>query len=451
MDATCLHLLHSLVASNLGKEGVNLVVPNVRKAESEISKFLWEQRCNPSLTCCFIVGRKTWKTPWKWGQEQQEAFDNIKEALVSAPILTLPDVRRPFKVVCDACDYGVGAVLFQDGKVCAYFSKKLGASERNYSATERELLAVVYALTEWRCYLLGKPVTVVTDHKCNTFLGQQVGLSPRRARWAERLQEFEIEWVWEPGKTNIADPLSRCHFTQHPGPGGRDNGAAVAGAALRRKRRRTSPDSLTPSSRDVEGTLTAQVRKVPKVTLPGPAHETPSSLGTMEQIGLASPSELTRETDGYESLLGKLEKAYTYDPWLAARANRRKVSLKGGFWERNGRKYVPALFEERKDGELVVENLRRGILEALHDPPHVGHPGVTRMYELVTRELYWPGMYEDVKAYVAHCDSCQRVKARNTLPAGLLHPLQIPARKWQSVSMDFISNLPQTPSGNDAI
>jgi hypothetical protein len=60
-------------------------------------------------------------------------------------------------------------------------------------------------------------------------------------------------------------------------------------------------------------------------------------------------------------------------------------------------------------------------------------------------------MYEDVKAYVAHCDSCQRVKAGNTLPAGLLHPLQIPVRKWQSLSMDFITNLPKTPNGNDAI
>jgi hypothetical protein len=343
------------------------------------------------------------KAPWKWGQEQQEAFTKIKEALVRAPILTLPDVRRPFKVVCDACDYGVGAVLFQDGKVCAYFSKKLGASERNYSATERELLAVVYALTEWRCYLLGKPVTVVTDHKCNTFLGQQVGLSPRRARWAERLQEFEIEWVWEPGKTNIADPLSRC-FTQHghPGSGGRDNGV-VAGAALRRKRTHPSPDSLTPSSLDA-----ARSRKVRKVT--EPAQEVQDPLGTMEQIGLASPSELTPDTDGYETLLGKLGKAYADDPWLAVRANRRKVSLKGGFWERNGRKYVPALFEERKNGEVVVQNLRRGIVEALHDPPHVGHPGVTRMYELLTREWYWPGMYEDVKAYLAHCDSCQGVK-----------------------------------------
>jgi hypothetical protein len=67
----------------------------------------------------------------------------------------------------------------------------------------------VYALTEWRCYVLGKQVTVTTDHKCNTFLQQQAGLSPRRARWAEKLQEFHILWVWEPGKTTVADALSR--------------------------------------------------------------------------------------------------------------------------------------------------------------------------------------------------------------------------------------------------
>eukprot|EP00884_Botryococcus_braunii_P004410 jgi/Botrbrau1/13970/Bobra.0130s0007.1 len=71
MDATCLHELHSLVASKLGKEGVNLVVPNVRKAESEISKFLGEQRCNPSLTCCFTVGRKAWKSKSLYAHRMQ--------------------------------------------------------------------------------------------------------------------------------------------------------------------------------------------------------------------------------------------------------------------------------------------------------------------------------------------------------------------------------------------
>ena len=121
------------------------------------------------------------------GKEQDESLAALKDALIQAPILSLPDLRKPFQVICDASDFGVGAVLLQEGRVIAYYSKKLNSAERNYSATERELLAVVYALTEWRCYVLGKQVTVTTDHKCNTFLQQQVGLSPRRARWAEKL------------------------------------------------------------------------------------------------------------------------------------------------------------------------------------------------------------------------------------------------------------------------
>jgi hypothetical protein len=102
------------------------------------------------------------KSSWTWGKEQDEALAALKDALIQAPILSLPDLRKPFQVICDASDFGVGAVLLQEGRVIAYYSKKLNSAERNYSATERELLAVVYALTEWRCYVLGKQVTVTT-------------------------------------------------------------------------------------------------------------------------------------------------------------------------------------------------------------------------------------------------------------------------------------------------
>jgi hypothetical protein len=118
------------------------------------------------------------RTPWVWGEEQQAAFQALKDKLISAPILALPDFSKPFKVVCDACDFGIGAVLMQDDKVVAYYSKKLLPAERNYHATERELLAVVAALKEWRCYLLGKPFQVITDHQTNTWLQQQATLSP---------------------------------------------------------------------------------------------------------------------------------------------------------------------------------------------------------------------------------------------------------------------------------
>ncbi len=88
--------------------------------------------------------------------------------------------------------------------------------------------------------------------------------------------------------------------------------------------------------------------------LPELAQEVPKPLGTMDQIGLASSSELTPETDGYDSLLRKLEKAYMDDPWLAVRANRRKVSLKGGFGKgMDGSMFLPCL-RKGKMGNLLL-------------------------------------------------------------------------------------------------
>jgi hypothetical protein len=148
-------------------------------------------------------------TPWTWTGQQQAAFEGIKHALTRAPVLALPDPSKQYKVICDAIDFGVGAVLTQDGRAIAFFSRKLNAAKRNYHTTEKELPAGMYALKEWRCYLLGTKFTVVTDHKANSFLQEQTFLSHRRARWAEFLQIFDIMWLWEPGRTNVADPLSR--------------------------------------------------------------------------------------------------------------------------------------------------------------------------------------------------------------------------------------------------
>ena len=104
------------------------------------------------------------KTPWTWGEPEQAAFDGIKQALCQAPTLRMPDSQLDYTVVCDASDFGIGAVLMQDGHPLAYFSKLLNAAQRNYTVTERELLAVVEALKLWRCYLGDQPFLVVTDH-----------------------------------------------------------------------------------------------------------------------------------------------------------------------------------------------------------------------------------------------------------------------------------------------
>jgi hypothetical protein len=100
----------------------------------------------------------------------------------------------------------------------------------------------------------------------------------------------------------------------------------------------------------------------------------------------------------------------------------------------------------------VGRNLRQDILKALHDPLYVGHPGFAKMYELVKREWWWPGMSEDVKSYVKYCDCLPAGKSFKPAPRGSPYTLcKSHTRKWQSISMDFITGVPKSKHGNNAI
>ena len=149
-------------------------------------------------------------TPWLWTPERASAFAAVKHMLTSAPVLQLPDLDKPFVVVCDASNVSLGACLMQDGHPIAFESAKLKPNELNYHAGEKELLAVVHALRLWRCYLSGaQQFTVVTDHNPNTTFDTKTTLSDRQARWVELLSRFNFVWKYIPGRTNVADPLSR--------------------------------------------------------------------------------------------------------------------------------------------------------------------------------------------------------------------------------------------------
>jgi hypothetical protein len=108
----------------------------------------------------------------------------------------------------------------------------------------------------------------------------------------------------------------------------------------------------------------------------------------------------------------------------------------------------------RKDDKIVVPNsteLKLSIMRECHDSPASGHVGQSRTQNLVERRFWWPGLYTDVLEYVQTCDLCQRNKPTNQKPCGLLQPLPIPARRWESISVDLITALPRTTTGKDAI
>ena len=169
-----------------------------------------------SIPMCNLL---TNDTPFEWTQACQEAFDKLKGMLTTAPIIQPPNWTLPFEIMCDASDYAIGAVLGQrkDKKshVIYYASKTLNEAQMNYSTTEKELLAVVFALDKFRSYILGSLVVVFTDHAALKYLLSKKDAKPRLIRWILLLQEFNISINDKNGVENVvADHLSRLTFNK---------------------------------------------------------------------------------------------------------------------------------------------------------------------------------------------------------------------------------------------
>jgi hypothetical protein len=147
---------------------------------------------------------------FEWSEECEQSFQELKQRLVSAPILTIPDGSGGLIIYSDASKKGLGCVLMQHGRVVAYASRQLKPYEQNYPTHDMELAAVVFALKIWRHYLYGVQCEIFTDHKSLKYIFTQKELNMRQRRWLELIKDYDLIIKYHPGKANVvADALSR--------------------------------------------------------------------------------------------------------------------------------------------------------------------------------------------------------------------------------------------------
>lgn len=194
------------------------------KNSTEVKRFLglasWYRRFVPHFSTIvsplneLLKGGKGKKLPIQWNDVAEKAFQDVKQALVSAPILSSPDFSLKFTIQCDASATGLGSVLtqVQDGveKVIAFASRSLSRTERNWSTYQRELAAVLFGITKFRPFIEGTRFTVITDHYSLLWFHKLREPTGVLARWAAQLQQFDFDIVHRKGKLNVVpDALSR--------------------------------------------------------------------------------------------------------------------------------------------------------------------------------------------------------------------------------------------------
>jgi hypothetical protein len=338
-------------------------------------------------------------TKFEWTSDCQRAFDRLKWCLTHAPTLALYDPSLPCEVVTDASKHSLGGVLLQQNRAIAFESRTMNGAEQRYGVGEQELLATVHCLRKWRCYLEGgPPFVVVTDHNPNTFLENKKTLSRRQSRWSELLQSYNFRWQYRPGRTNIADSLSRIDG-QSQGLAGPVTGSATG----------VRPDSVRNESETV--TISTGVEPL-LMALHVKPQDQAKGLTKMIVEGYASEKDVVVK----HNLLPNPNGLYYKDDCI----------------------FVP---------EKCVDT----VIRLGHDSPFAGHFGLRKTLALVKRNYWWPSMKESIKTYLDGCPVCQRSKSLTTKPQGLLQPLPIPERRWSSISMDFITCLPKTVNNKDSI
>lgn len=324
---------------------------------------------------------------FEWNSEAQESWDDIRSCLIKSPILSCPNFDKPFTIACDASGVGLGAVLSQESEkgeiVVAYASRTLTRGEQNFSVTERECLAVLWAIEKFRPYVEGTRFTVITDHYSLLWLLNLKDPQGRLARWSYRLQPYDFKLVHRKGKDHVV------------------------------------PDML--SRAPVEGDSNVKVPvEAHSNTFVGEIHENTLH----DNWYLTMVKAVQDDSDKYP--LWRVEDGKLYKLVMDKTDSENEDSC----WK-----------------EVVPKFRRSDILKEHHDVVTAGHLGVFKTIKRIQRLYYWPKMRSDIAKYVKNCQVCQRTKYDQGKSMGLMGSRRSADEPWTMLCADLMGPFPRSTKG----
>jgi transposase InsO family protein len=433
-----------------------------------------------------------------WSSEQELAFNYLKEKLTTAPLLQYPDFSQTFVVTTDASSTALGAVLSQGpiGKdlPIAYASRTMNKHELNYSVTEKELLAIVFAVKCFRPYLFGNRFLIVTDHRPLTWLFNVKDPGSRLIRWRLKLEEFEYDVVYKPGRLNSnADALSRIPIH-----------------VITRSQSRNHNQNLNSPNQDTyeQFIKTQTIKSTERYSTNIEEHS--ENLLRSKFISIVCPTSLDFDSSmpyleeilstlpNQEDLQNTEREPYTVLPFHSDNKTYYFLFTKIHHYDATNNKTIFNLLQSLRDiilqnnptlADLAVPDFTEPftnicytkiynmisyvfrntnitihiyknkiiyptpaeipqILKENHDSTIAGHPGINRMLNRIKASYYWKTMRKDIEHYVKSCKLCQINKPLRKCNKAPMVVTSSSTKPFERLALDIVGTLPEAGSQN---
>eukprot|EP00804_Cyclotella_cryptica_P020477 CCRYP_019793-RB/>CCRYP_019793-RB protein AED:0.03 eAED:0.02 QI:0/0/0/1/0/0/2/0/728 len=356
---------------------------------------IWARRSEILAPLTNLEGNKTKKKPWHWDSIHQQAFDIVKATIACDVTLAYPDYSQGFEIYTDSSKFQLGAVITQNNRPLAFFSRKLSQAQQKYSVTEQELKAIVETLKEVKGMLWGQQITVYTDHK--NLMQDALGLTCDRVyRWRLFLEEYGSNVVYIKGIHNtVADAISRLDY----GPVANDRSTWMTFAQCWCYHNTAQSKSSLATTKESMNQVFANRNKEDSIY---PL--------TTREIAEAQQEDAILLNKGYSTHLVE---------------------------------NIKVLY---KDGKMVIPKSLHYRAVAWFHHYLQRPPGTKRLKETLRLSMYWKGLRKTVQSHIKKCHSCQVNKQRQFKYGKLPTKLAI-TNPWEALCVDLIG--PCTLKGKD--